>query len=157
MFDEKSSCYLVGRILDNVDYLIWIKNNKDEYVYANKTACDKLFGCKQEDIPCCKLSTESTSYENKKRVVEEKLYIDGKEIWIEASKLPIDEEGLMLAIAKDITEQKQHEIELENALKNKIEEFEKEREEQEAILDIKNRELIGALEEINRDGFSTVI
>lgn len=158
MFNEKSSCYLVGRILDNVDYLIWIKNKDDEFVYANKTACEVLFMCDQEKIPQCKMSTEATSYENKKRVVEERIRLKGGgELWIEASKLPIDEEGLMLTIAKDITEQKQHEIELENALKQKIEEFETERREQTELLDIKERELMSVLEDIKGNGFSTVV
>ncbi len=133
---------LTYEVVDNIPYMIWIKDRNLRYIYVNNAILDFL-GLESKDqiigktdievLPeelakVCLYSDMALLNRGEKTIEIESFKKDGKTIFLETTKIPIkDESGKVIALlgtAKDITEvvelrqkYEKSKKELENALK----------------------------------------
>ena len=121
---------LVTNILDDISVMIWIKDRNNNLLYINNYVEKLLFNGKIGDITrekcplSCKMSEVSTTKVN----VLESVVIDGKELWLDCKKVPIDGGGTII-FAEDVTQKILNERKVMKVLDDKIDGWKKKREE----------------------------
>ncbi|NOX33789.1 MAG: PAS domain-containing hybrid sensor histidine kinase/response regulator [Deltaproteobacteria bacterium] len=132
-------------LLDTLPDLFWVKDMKDRYVFVNKAICNKLLMCETLDQPLGRtdlffaqrekekgfehifgqicVNSDNVVKKSKKpeRFLEDGL-VRGKYLMLDVYKAPVfDSKGRMIATigcARDVTEEKEIEKNLEQAKKN---------------------------------------
>jgi len=135
-------CEYISGVMDNIHYLVWIKDKEGNLIFANKTACElfKEFGV--GNILECPVETNGNE---KDEVV--KLKIDGDDLWLRYSSMSVLANGYdcILVLANDITEFKEKEIKVSKILDEKISEWKEEKEVRSRRLEKNNQEMYAML------------
>lgn len=126
----------IQAMCDVVDYHLWIKNNKGEYIFANKKVCDNIFkkepfeilGRKDIDlldnnIAKIFIDTDISVINSKEEMsVIDNFIINNNEYWLETNKKPIfndnNEVILIAGSSRDISNEVKERLQQESEWKN---------------------------------------
>ncbi|MBU0777871.1 hypothetical protein KKF82_06400 [Patescibacteria group bacterium] len=139
-------CEYISKVIDDIDFLIWVKDKDDNLIFANKPAFDFFRKLNRENVLICPIKMEECEKDK-----EIKLNIEGNNLWIRFSSMPIHNEKV-LVIADDITDQKENETRVSEILDKKILEWKIEREERFKRLDRNNQEMFEMLNLMKNSG-----
>ena len=128
----------ISDIIDMSDYLVWSKDMSGNLLFVNKKAFDVFKKLSSNDIIECPFNITDNSENN-----EDKIELDNKDMWLRYSSEIVDKSDgkKILVVAKDITEEKKKEQQLEKVLDEKILEWKKEERERSERIDKSNKEV----------------
>jgi hypothetical protein len=131
-------CMYISDIIDMSDYLVWSKDMSGNLLFVNKKAFDVFKKLSSNDIIECPFNITDNSENN-----EDKIELDNKDMWLRYSSEIVDKSDgkKILVVAKDITEEKKKEQQLEKVLDEKILEWKKEERERSERIDKSNKEV----------------
>jgi len=135
-------CEYISGVMDNIHYIIWVKDKDDNLIFANKTAFELFKKFSDNDSIECPVETNNSE---KNGIVE--LKFNDNSVWLEFSILPVYQDGYdcILVLANDITESKNNEIKLSKILDGKIIKWKEEKEERFNRLRENNQEMYAML------------
>jgi Zn-finger protein len=135
-------CKYISDILDESDYLVWSKDMNGNLLFVNKKAFNVFKQLNKNGFISCPFNI-TENVEN----IDCKIEIDGREVWVRYSSeiLYKKNEYNILIVAKDVTEEKMKEKEIEKILDQKISDWQKEEQERSARIDKSNKEVFKIL------------
>jgi hypothetical protein len=145
---------LLTDIIDNLDTMVWVKDNNNKLLYMNKSAIDNLFKCKSDekvDISKCPLSPYVSSMSDKEEEIVEKIHICGNDVYLKCKKIPLKNNKGMMVVAVDITNKVRDNDKAVNILNDKIDKWKERRAIKTIESDIVIKNILHTVREIKKD------
>ena len=118
------------QVIDNLDVMVWIKDEDNNLVYLNSSAKHNLFGCADQeevDMSKCPLSCKVSKITDEREDIIEEVEINGEIIYLNCKKMPLYDGGMMV-IAEDVTQKSIKNKVAVNVLNKKIDVWKEKRE-----------------------------
>ena len=128
-------CEYISKVVDDINYLIWVKDEDDNLIFANKAAFEFFKSISGGDVIKCPVEIKGHEDNQEIKICTN----DECDVWLRFSSMPVysEERNLdgILIIANDITKEKESVMKVSEIIDRRIVEWNKEKEERTRKLD----------------------